>query len=433
MQPQEEDALDLLHLDMDCFFAAVEMVDDPELKGRPVIVGGTSRRGVVASASYEARAYGVHAAMPTAEAMRCCPDGVFRSPSHARYGEMNRRLLEIIERVTPEFEPIAFDEAFIDVSGAHGLFGASAEIAWKLWTTVQGELGLTCSVGVARTKLIAKLASKAAKPSVSLSNSVPRRPVVREGLGVCVIPREDEIAFLYAHSLRALPGIGPKTMAKLQAVGISSIADAAEVGRQRLRRLLGERQGEVIVNFIEGIDPRRVESSRDTRSIGAETTFSRDLYDPNELASRTRELSSSVAARSRQTGAPGRTVSLKIRYRDLEIITHSRTFDRPFRSGAEIADVAVALLDSIACDRGIRLLGVHLSNFVDQDSGATKQLALFGGETEADEESQAELRGNLDATTDEIRRRFGDRALDPLSVLGRRMSRGEENKRRPIP
>lgn len=428
MNQRDEDALDVLHLDMDCFFAAVEMIDNPELKGRPLIVGGTSSRGVVASASYEARAYGVHAAMPTATAMRCCPEGVFISPSHGRYGEMNRRLLEIIESVTPRYEPIAFDEAFIDVSGAHRLFGESVEIANYLRTRVQTELGLTCSVGVARTKLIAKLASKAAKPKVALSDAVPRRPVVTGGSGVCVVRPEEEIAFLYSHSLRALPGIGPKTMAKLQSVGISSISDAAEVGRERLCQLLGQRQGTIVVNFIEGIDLRRVEPDRDTRSIGAETTFSRDLYDPGELASRIRELSSSVAKRSRKSEALGRTVALKIRYRDLEINMRSRTFDHPFRSGAEIAEVAVGLLNSIACERGIRLLGVHLSNFIDAERDGGEQLALFGGAQVAEGEQQAKQRGDLDEATDEIRRRFGDNALDPLSVIGRRMVRDHKNE-----
>ncbi len=429
MTVRAEDPLDVLHLDMDCFFAAVEMIDRPELKGRPVIVGGTAGRGVVASASYEARAYGVHAAMPTATAMRCCPNGVFISPSHGRYGEMNRRLLEIIESVTPAYEPIAFDEAFIDVSGAHRLFGTSLEIANHLRERVNDELGLACSIGVARSKLIAKLASKAAKPRVALSDSVPRRPVVTDGPGVLAIGPGEEIAFLYAHPLRALPGIGPKTMAKLQSVGISSIADAAEVGQERLRQLLGPHQGAIVVNFIEGIDPRRVEPDRDTRSIGAETTFSRDLYDPDELASRIRELSSSASTRARRSEAFGRTVSLKVRYRDLEIITRSRTFDHPLRSGAEIAEVAVSLLESVVCERGIRLLGVHLSNFVESGSARVQQLGLFAGEGGVEDMYQAKQRGDLDETADEIRRRFGGNALDPLSVLARRQVRDQGGPR----
>ncbi len=423
MDERVDQPLDVLHLDMDCFFAAVEMIDRPELQGRPVIVGGTSGRGVVSSASYEARAYGVHAAMPTATAMRCCPDGVFISPSHGRYGEMNRRLLEIIESVTPEYEPIAYDEAFIDVSGAHRLFGTSIEIANYLRAKVTSELRLTCSVGVARSKLIAKLASKAAKPSVMLSDTMPRRPVVIDGPGVFVVHPDEEMAFLYAHPLRALPGIGPKTMAKLQSVGISSIADAAEVGRERLCQLLGQSQGKVIVNFIEGIDLRRVEPYRDTRSIGAETTFARDLYDPGELASRIRELSASVATRSRKSDAFGRTVSLKVRYRDLQIVTRSRTLDQPLRSGAAIAEMAVALLGSIACERGVRLLGVHLSNFVELEAAQVQQLAMFEGSVDAEDALQAQQRGDLEEVTDEIRRRFGDDALDPLSVIGRRRLR----------
>lgn len=420
MNRQDGEALDLLHLDMDCFFAAVEMIDRPEIQGRPVIVGGTSGRGVVASASYEARAYGVHAAMPTATAMRCCPDGVFISPSHGRYGEMNRRLLEIIESVTPDFEPIAFDEAFIDVSRAHRLFGTSAEIASLLRARVHDELGLACSVGIGRTKLIAKLASKAAKPKVALSDTIPRRPVVTEGAGVCAIAPEEEIEFLFSHPLRALPGIGPKTMAKLQSVGISSVADAAEVGRGRLCQLLGQRQGAVIVGFIDGVDPRRVERDRDTRSIGAERTFARDIYDPDELASRIRELCASVALRSRRSGTLGRTLSLKIRYRDLETVTRARTGGNPLRSGAAITEVAIGLAESIVCERGVRLLGVHLSNFTDAREAPGEQLELFGDAPESEPRHPRQPPSGLDEAADEIRRKFGDRALDPLSVIGRR-------------
>lgn len=425
MSSDGDKTVDVLHLDMDCFFAAVEAIDNPELLNEPVIVGGTSERGVVASASYEARAYGVHAAMPTITAKRCCPEGIFISPSHGRYGEMNRRLLEIIERVTPIYEPIAFDEAFIDVSGAHRLFGDSLAIAYFLRSTVASELGLTCSVGVARTKLIAKLASKAAKPRVRMSDSSPRRPIVEPGVGVRMIEEDEESRFLLSHPLRALPGVGPKTMARLQSFGISTIADAAEAGRDRLQHLLGDHQGTFIAEFIEGRDPRRVEPNRDTRSIGSETTFSRDLYDHADLASRIRELSVVTSSRARANDALGRTVSLKIRFRDLTIVTRRKTSDRPFTNAGEISEVAIGLLDDAACERGIRLLGVHLSNFVDQSQTSGEQLMFFG-EPQADIDTAAQVqRDDLDAARDEIRRRYGDRSLDSLSVLGRRTQHPE--------
>lgn len=418
MSERDGAALDVLHIDMDCFFAAVEVIDRPELANRPVIVGGTADRGVVASASYEARAFGVHAAMPTALARRCCPEGVFVASNHSRYGEMNRRLLVVIDQVTPDYEPIAFDEAFIDVSGVHRLFGTSIEIAEHLRSAVKDELGLLCSVGIGRTKLIAKLASKSAKPCVYLGDG--RIPVVEPGKGVHVVESDDEIEFLFGHPLRALPGIGPKTMARLNSLGISTIADASDVGRERLCKLLGTHQGGLIGDFIQGIDHRRVESQHDTRSIGHETTFSRDLYDRDELASRVREFATSVASRTRSSGLFGKTVTLKIRYRDLSIVTRSKSVNSPFTNASDIASVTSALLEGIAIDQGVRLLGVHLSNFVDVTIAGGEQLALFGAADEESEEASSSRQTELDEATDEIRRRFGEKSLESLAVIGRR-------------
>jgi DNA polymerase-4 len=331
---------------------------------------------------------------------------------------MNRGLLEIIDRVTPDYEPIAFDEAFIDVSGAHRLFGSSVEIAKHLRGLVMSELGLACSVGIGRTKLIAKLASKSAKPHVYLSDK--RVPVVVQGWGVHTVEEGDEHDFLFGHSLRALPGIGPKTMARMTSLGISTIADASDVGRHRLSQLLGAHQGGLIADFIQGIDNRRVESQRDARSIGHETTFARDLYDRDELASRVREFATSVASRTRENGLLSKTVTLKIRYRDLTFVTRSTSVNSPFTNASDIASAASVLLGGVEIERGVRLLGIHLSNFVDLELAGGEQLALFGSTEQDGSDATGGRQVELDEATDEIRRRFGQKSLESLAVVGRR-------------
>lgn len=417
---RDEQALDILHLDMDCFFVAVEEVDNPKLKGQPVVVGGTSDRGVVASASYEARAFGIHAAMPTVLAQRRCRDLICISPHFERYGDMNRRLLEIIERTTPEYEPIAFDEAFIDVVGAHRLFGESHAIAVALRTQVRAELDLDCSVGVGRNKLIAKLASKAAKPKVRLSEELPRRAVVTPGVGVYVVDPRDEFAFLHTHALRALPGIGPKTTDRLRTLGMTSVADVAAVGRERLRSLFGQHQGNHIADVVNGIDTQAVERQRETRSIGSESTFQRDIFDPDELASRIREFASIVSSRARSHGLSGRTVTLKVRFSDLSTISRAKTPSHPLLSADDVASVAITMLSEIPCERGVRLLGIHLSNFDGSGPDAGEQLSLFGEPSAEATEVPVRRDVELDVARDEIERRFGAGALDPLAVLGRR-------------
>ncbi len=432
MGESSEHALDTLHLDMDCFFVAVEVLDDPTLARRPVVVGGTEGRGVVCSASYEARAFGVHAAMPTSQAMRSCPDAVFISPHFDRYSEMNRRLLEVIEAVTPEYEPIAFDEAFINVEGAHRLFGDSQQIARSLRATVLAELGLACSVGVGRSKLIAKLASKAAKPRVRLSDDRPPRPIVTDGVGVQVVGQLEELDFLYTHPIRALPGIGPKTAERLRSLGMITVADIAAVGRDRLVSLFGDHQGNHVFDMVTGVDRRTVERDREVRSVGSEVTFPRDLYDPDELASRAREFSTKVASRARSRGLLGRTVTLKVRFADLTGISRSRTQTRPPQSAEEISTIAEALLGEVACERGIRLLGVHLSNFVGEERVSGEQLSLFSSDSEVAEEESIRNGVGLDETRDEILRRFGPGAVDPLALLNRH-TRNDHSATNPRP
>ena len=403
---------DVLHLDLDGFFASVELLDNPELRGLPVIVGGISERGVVVSASYEARAFGVHSAMPTVVARRCCPRAMFITPRHDRYLAMNRQLLRLIEQVTPDYEPIALDEAYLDLSGTHRLFGGSVDVASRLRRRVLEELGLACSVGIGRSKLVAKLASRAAKPSARLVGNPPG-PLITEGRGIVLVSPEDEPHFLASHTLRAFPGIGPKTEERLSSLGISTVNDAILIGRPRLCALLGEHQGNLISDAVLGIDQRRVESRRESRSIGRETTFERDLFDPDELVRRLDALCESVARRAKTQRLVGRTVTLKIRYRTHETISKSTTPKRPLASAAALRRYATELCGEVEAARGVRLLGIQLSNLVSGVLSDAEQLELFSEERESKDTPRL---AELEVVTEAVRRRFGTRALGHLDV-----------------
>ncbi len=406
-------SLDVLHLDMDAFFAAVEVRADPALAGRPVIVGGSGGRAVVASASYEARAFGIHAAMPMAEARRRCPHAVCIPGRHGEYARTSAALREILESVTPIVEPVALDEAYLDLSGAHRVFGSSAEIAGQLRRRVRAELGLTCSVGVGRTKLVAKLASEAAKPRVAGDG-------VRPGRGVVAVGPDEELAFLHAHRAGALPGVGPKSAERLRRLGVLTVRDVAELGRARLEALFGRAQGRELDDLAWGRDRRRVVPERATRSIGHEETFERDVTDRADLESRAREIGVSLAARCRASGMLGRTLAVKVRFADFRTITRSRTGDAGYLTGAELGQAACELLLGVDVSPGIRLLGLHASNLVPAQRLTATQPSLFDAE-EADGGREARARRHeLEAATDEIRRRFGPGAIASLAANARR-------------
>ncbi len=416
-----DDGVDILHLDLDCFFAAVEVLEDPALRGRPVIVGGLGPRGVVASASYEARVHGVRSAMAMGQARALCPRAAFLQPRHALYAERSRALHELLADVTPVVEPISLDEAFLDVSGAHRLLGRSVAIATQLRARVASELSLDCAVGVASTKLVAKLASKAAKPRIGPGGVTP-------GPGVLEILDGEALGFLHAHPVRALPGVGSKTAAHLARFGVSSVGDLALVSRDSLVRLLGTAHGSDLFDLAHGRDPRRVTSTRDVRSIGHEETFSVDLRDRDELLAALRPMAVSVAARSRKAGLAGRTVTLKARYADFSTVTRSRSFARPLTTAQSIGDAARALLEGISYGRGIRLLGVHLSQLASANDQPPDQLELFPAAPEprllpscgAEQPTSTSLgaprradadRERLEAALDAVRERFGDGAI----------------------
>ncbi|MDQ6946998.1 MAG: DNA polymerase IV, partial [Actinomycetota bacterium] len=293
----------ILHVDMDAFFAAVEVRFDPALAGKPVVVGGAGRRGVVAAASYEARAYGVRSAMPSAQARRLCPHAVFVAGQYDRYSETSQRLHEIFQAYTPKVEGIALDEAFLDVSGASGLFGDGLAIGHLIRQQVNAELGLSASVGVAATKFLAKLASEAAKPRASLTGVIL-------GAGVVVVEPGEELAFLHPMPVEALWGVGPVTSSRLRGLGVTTVGQLAAVPVGTLERSLGSASGRHLHELAWARDPRRVEPYRAVQSIGHEETYPWDRDDRDDLRREVVRMADAVASRLRATGVTGRTVTL---------------------------------------------------------------------------------------------------------------------------
>ena len=406
-------ALDILHVDMDAFFAAVEVLDDPSLRGLPVIVGGTGSRGVVASCSYEARATGVRSAMSMVEARHRCPQAVVLPGRHGRYGEVSRQLHKVFEVFTPLIEPIALDEAFLDVSGAHKLFGSSMEIAGAIRARVAEELQLSCSVGIARNKLLAKLASRAAKPVASLSGPVA-------GPGIFVVRHEDELAFLHPRPVSDLWGVGPRTAERLARYGIATIADLANVDPQHLTRLVGRAAGSQLHALAWARDDRPVEMGRPVKSVGHEETFAVDLHDPEQLRLEAARMADAVASRLRASGLAGRTVTVKLCYGDFTTITRSHSLHRPVASSAELVKIAAALLSAAEVHPGVRLLGVSVSSLEARADGSGEQLSLWDPARPPDGQAHGatSARSDLDAAVDAIRERYGVASVGPAALVG---------------
>ena len=388
----------ILHADMDAFFVSVELLRRPELQGRPVVVGGTGERGVVAAASYEARRYGIHSAMPSTVARRRCPDAVFLPGDHAHYEEVSRRIQEIFRRYTPLVEPISLDEAFLDVTGSLRLFGPSAAVAGALRRDIRVELSLTCSIGVAPSKLLAKLASEAAKPKVSASRVAP-------GAGVVVIAPGEELAFLHPLPVSALWGVGPATRARLDRLGVGTVGELAELPLPSLVAALGSAHGRHLHDLAHGIDDREVEPDRGVKSVGHEETFPKDLNGRDELGAVLVRQADAVAHRLRAQSVVAKTVTIKVRYGDFTTLTRSVTLPQPVMAGPSIAEVAGRLLDQLDVSRGVRLLGISASGLVD---GAGQQLTLDDATSGSwDEASRA---------VDDIRRRYGPSAIGPARL-----------------
>jgi DNA polymerase-4 len=406
-------ALDILHVDMDAFFAAVEVLDDPKLLGLPVIVGGTGSRGVVASCSYEARATGVRSAMSMVEARHRCPQATVLPGRHGRYGEVSRQLHQVFEVFTPLIEPIALDEAFLDVSGGHRLFGSSLEIAEAIRTRVMADLKLSCSVGVARCKLLAKLASRAAKPIASAGGTVA-------GPGVLVVVPEHELEFLHPRPVSDLWGVGPRTAERLARYGIATVGDLAKVEPAHLARLVGRAAGAQLHELAWARDDRPVVPGRPVKSVGHEETFAVDVHDPEQLRLEIVRMADAVSRRLRACDLLGRTVTVKLRYGDFTTITRSHSLSRPVASSAELVKTAEALLSGTEVHSGVRLLGVSVSSLEARVDGAGEQLALWDLAEPADGQVHAApaARADLDAIVDAIRERYGTVSVGPAALVG---------------
>jgi DNA polymerase-4 len=379
----------ILHVDMDAFYASVEILKDPSLEGRPVVVGGSGARGVVMSASYEARRFGVSSAMPSARARRLCPDAVFVPPDFPSYRAYSTRLREVLLAFTPLVEPLSLDEAFLDVSGATRLFGPPAEIAGTVRARVLEELSLSCSVGVAPNKFLAKIASAAAKPD-----------------GVVVVGADEVLAFLHPLPVGALWGVGERTHEVLERLGARTVGELAAVPVRVLERTLGEAQARHLAALAAGRDDRTVIPYEAPKQVSHEETFDRDLDAEEDVMRELLRLSFRVASRLRTEGFRARTAGLKVRLASFATLHRSRTFPDPTDVGADLYRVVGDLYRAIpGTRRRIRLLGVAASGLV--PAGAD-QLALV----------RAGRWGDAERAVDRIERRFGRGATVPATLLG---------------
>ena len=379
----------ILHVDMDAFYASVEMREDPELAGRPVLVGGAGGRGVVASASYEARAFGVTSAMPMARALRLCPDAVVVSPKFNLYGEASQQIREIFLSYTPLVEPLSLDEAFLDVAGSVRLFGPPESIAEQIRQRIRDELRLPSSVGIAPNKFLAKLCSGKAKPD-----------------GILHLRAEQVDAFLRPLGVRDLWGVGEQTAARLERFGVRTVGDIVELPETTLARIVGPSAASHLSTLALGRDPRPVIVHEPAKGMSAEETFERDVDDPDVLRRELLRLAEKVARRLRRGSVAARTVVLKLRYANFQTITRSRTLPLPTDDATNLHQVATEMLDALRLERvRVRLIGLGTSNLVPAD--ASRQLGLLDDDRW----------GVLERAADRARTRFGDEAVTRGALL----------------
>jgi len=405
----------ILHADMDAFYAAVEQRDDPSLRGRPVVVGGVTPRGVVSAASYEARAYGIHSAMPSAQARKLCPHAVFVPGRMAVYQRESRRIFAVFARFTPAVEGISLDEAFLDLTGTERLFGDPAHTARRLREAVRAETGLAVSVGLAPVKLVAKIASDLAKPD-----------------GLLVVPPGQVAAFLGPLPVGRIWGVGPVAQARLAQAGIATIGELARRGDAELRELLGS-FGPAAARLARGDDEREVEPYREAKSYSEENTFERDVAQLAVMQRAIRAHADAVARRLRHDGVRARGVRLKLKLArglgrgKFPILTRSASLPEPSDDGEALARAGLALLGRAALVEPIRLLGLAAERLEPRGS---EQLSLL-----AETRRERERRARLNQALDEIRRRFGARALGRAegeverAGLSLQWKRGEEPER----
>jgi DNA polymerase IV len=390
-QGPDDEGCSILHVDMDAFYALASLLSRPELKGTPVIIAGGGNRGVVLSATYEARAFGVAAAMPIARARRLCPQATVVAPDYARYERISRAVMAVFASVTPIVEPLSLDEAFLDVSGARRRLGTPRQIAQRIRDTIADEQGITCSVGVATTKFIAKLASGLAKPD-----------------GLLVVPEAEVIGFLHQLPVGALWGVGDRTEEVLQRLGLHTVGEIAHTPVDTLRRALGDNAGPALHALAWGRDSRPVVLTRRERSIGADETFSYDVDDPAYIYRQLLKLSDRTAARVRAAGMVGRTISIKVRFSDFTTITRSKTLRDPTDVSRDIYATARALFDGLGLQRArLRLVGVRMEGLMDSAQAPVQGLL----------DEPAHGWRDADRAVDRASARFGAGAVRPASLV----------------
>jgi DNA polymerase-4 len=378
----------ILHVDMDAFFASVTERDHPELKGKAVVIGA-GVRGVVTSANYEARKFGIKAAMPVGHAQRLAPHAIFIPPDHKRYSEVSEHIMEIFHSFTPLVEPISLDEAFLDVTKARRLLGDGRAIATAIRAKVEAQEGITCSVGIASSKFIAKLASQRCKPN-----------------GILEIPTDRVLTFLHPLPVSALWGVGPKTNEALERLGLHTVGDIAQTPQQTLIRALGQAAGESLYELAWGRDDRDVIPEEPDKSISAAETFDRDIDDPEIVAKEILRMCERASSRMRERSLFAKTITLKVRFADFTTVNRSKTLPLPIDTTHEIYEVAKALYEALSIERArIRLVGVSLENL---HTDTHEQLVLG-----ARESSWRELQGGIDAA----KARFGRDSVRPGRLI----------------
>ena len=378
----------ILHVDMDAFYASVAELDNPQYKGK-ALVGGAGVRGGVLSANYEARKFGIRAAMPVGRAKRMAPHAIFIAPEHHRYAEISERVMAIFNSFTPLVEPISLDEAFLDVTGSQKLFGDGREIAAKIRAQVEQEEGITCSVGIAQSKFIAKLASQHCKPN-----------------GMLEIKSDRILEFLHPLPVRALWGVGPKTAESLDRLGLHTVADIANTPRSTLVRALGDATGESLYELAWGRDYRNVIPDEPEKSIGNEETFARDIDSPEEILAEFLRMAEKATARLRERGLFAKTVTMKIKFADFTTLSRAKTLPIGIDGTHETYEIVKKLYLALNNEGArIRLVGVSLSNLLDE---APVQLELGARE-----------RGWRDADTaiDKAKARFGGGSVRPGRLI----------------
>ena len=392
-EPPDDTGCTILHVDMDAFFASASLLARPDLVGTPVIIGGAGNRGVVLSATYEARAFGVTSAMPMGRARRLCPQATILAPDHGLYSGISDAVMETFAAITPIVEPLSLDEAFLDVSGAIRRLGSPAHIAQQIRDTVYDEQGVTCSVGVAASKFVANLASGLCKPD-----------------GLLVVPVAEVVTFVQQLPVGALWGVGEKTEEHLARLGLATVADIAHTPEATLRRALGDATGAHLHALAWGRDPRHVEPVHRERSIGADETFPVDVDDAAYIHRELLRLSEKTTRRMRAARMTGRTISIKVRFADFTTITRSKTLRDPTDVSQEVYAAARALYDGLGLQRArLRLVGVRVEQLVRADR-AIVQPALddpeFGWR-------------DADRAVDKASARFGSGIVRPASLLRR--------------